>query len=198
MQQPEFYLLRHGLTHASIDGLTAGRFDTDVAPKGLAEAALAGDFLRTLGLKKIFASPQKRVKQTLAAMKLNTPVISDDRLMEMHFGIYEGRPSILKNQDNVALRDMVKNKTLHYPGGENYSDVEARLKSFIEETLSHEEEPILVAGHGTTGKILLMTLFPERVEEILPTPFKTCEVFKIENGNYEKVFSPLCAEQEPS
>ena len=86
------YLIRHAEVEARYQGVFGGRIDMDISPRGHEQAATLADYLRRKKFDAIYASPMKRVQQTLAPYLNNgapQPVIVPD-LHEVDFGVWTG------------------------------------------------------------------------------------------------------------
>jgi broad specificity phosphatase PhoE len=85
-------LIRHAEVEARYQGVFGGRIDMDLSPRGHEQAAALAKYLHQQTLSAIYASPMKRVQQTLAPMLVNgapKPVILPD-LREVDFGDWTG------------------------------------------------------------------------------------------------------------
>jgi broad specificity phosphatase PhoE len=86
------FLIRHAEVEARYQNVFGGRVDMEISPRGHEQAAALADFLRREKIDAIYASPMKRVQQTLAPLLNNgapTPIISPD-LREVDFGDWTG------------------------------------------------------------------------------------------------------------
>ena len=61
-------LIRHAEVEASYQGVFGGRIDMDLSPRGHDQAATLARYLHEKPLSAIYASPMKRVQQTLAPL----------------------------------------------------------------------------------------------------------------------------------
>ncbi len=88
---------RHGQTAPNRDGLVLGRADPDLTEEGHRQAELLAAALATEPVKAIVTSPLVRARQTADAIATacGVPVRVDDRLMEIDWGAWEGRPGRL-------------------------------------------------------------------------------------------------------
>ena len=87
------YILRHGQTEMNSSKLLQSRSDTLLNDTGLRQAEETGKWLRENGIvfDRIFSSPLKRALDTARiAAGDGVPVVTDDRLLEMDYGPYEG------------------------------------------------------------------------------------------------------------
>lgn len=85
-------LLRHGEVEVAYQRVFGGRLDIGLSPAGQRQAGALAEFLVPQGLDAIFASPMKRVQQTLAPLvnaHRPAPVLLDG-LREVDFGAWTG------------------------------------------------------------------------------------------------------------
>ncbi len=85
-------LLRHGRTAANEAGLLQGRLNQDLDDLGRQQAIDAAAYIvdEVGSIDAVVASPLKRAQQTAAAFELE--VETDERFVELSYGIYEGVP----------------------------------------------------------------------------------------------------------
>src|SRR5262245_20138703 len=84
--------IRHGEVEARYQNVFGGRIDMDLSPGGNTQAIALARYLRHRHLDAIYASPMKRVQQTLAPLLVetaHTPVILPG-LREVDFGDWTG------------------------------------------------------------------------------------------------------------
>jgi broad specificity phosphatase PhoE len=85
-------LIRHAEVETPYQGVFGGRIDMELSPRGHQQAAALAKYLQPKPLSAIYASPMKRVQQTLAPLLANgapKPVIMPD-LREVDFGDWTG------------------------------------------------------------------------------------------------------------
>jgi len=85
-------LIRHAEVEALYQGVFGGRIDMGLSPRGHQQAAVLAAHLRAKHLHAIYASPMKRVQQTLAPLRVNgtpRPILMPD-LREADFGDWTG------------------------------------------------------------------------------------------------------------
>ena len=125
-------LIRHGATAWSISGQHTGRTDLALLPEGVEQANRAIANVRSvLGAEwesaKVISSPLQRAHTTAEIIFGADRVSTDDNLMEMHYGHYEGltSPEIRVNRPDWDLwRD-------GNPNGETTEQVGARCDAFL-------------------------------------------------------------------
>jgi broad specificity phosphatase PhoE len=155
------YLLRHGETLWNTENRLQGHLDSPLTPRGIEQvkqnARILGSILKDQSFQ-LYSSPLGRTRETsrILAEHLNidhSAIIFDDRLKEVCYGSWEGRTSqdIEINDADSHQQRMSDRWNIPAPGGESYSDVAMRLKSWLDGLDSHLA---VVVSHGGTGKIL--------------------------------------------
>lgn len=162
---PEFFFARHGETDWNRERRYQGSKDIPLNAKGQQQADANGKLLRFLleeeeidpASLKWFASPLSRAAETMARMRAAfdvklPPVIYDKRLIEISFGVLEGRlHSEINREMAVAPGDRDPSYWHYRPtDGENYDDVAARLLDFAETLTLHS----VVVAHGGVLRVL--------------------------------------------
>lgn len=158
----EVYIIRHGETVWNAAGKLQGQTDIELNEKGRELAGKLGEQLEQVHFDKIFASPLIRAYETACLIRghRNIPIIRDDRLKEISFGVEEGcdfriwanpecqyHPFFTAPQDYVPPQD-----------GEGFEDVKARTKEFLLEViepLAKDHERIMIVAHGALNKGLM-------------------------------------------
>ena len=86
------YIIRHGKTDWNNERKLQGRTDIPLNEEGIEMARRARDEYRNVPFDICYCSPLKRARQTADILLegRDIPIITDDRLLEMSFGIYEG------------------------------------------------------------------------------------------------------------
>src|SRR5246127_2538512 len=86
------FLLRHAEVEARYQRIVGGRIDMELSPRGHEQAAVLARHLRDKSFDAIYASPMKRVQQTLAPLlegRDTAPTVLTG-LREVDFGDWTG------------------------------------------------------------------------------------------------------------
>ena len=128
---------RHGQTAPNREGLVLGRADPELTEEGHRQAALLAGTLATEPVAAILASPLLRARQTAEAVgeACGVPVVVDDRLVEIDWGAWEGRPT---GSLAVADDDRLKADDGTAPEGESLDSLSRRVDSFCTEHLDQD------------------------------------------------------------
>lgn len=163
----KMYIIRHGQTPWNARKCLQGRSDVDLNENGIYLAELTGKALRDVTFDMAFTSPLIRAKHTaqciLAGRKV--PIIEDERLIEISFGIYEG--CCYAEENRQVPQQWIENffhapqDYVAAPGGESLDDVEKRTRDFMEDICSRKElqdKTILISTHGCALRGLLNSI----------------------------------------
>jgi len=151
----DLYLVRHPRVIGG-DGRCYGRLDLPLAaPPALAAARLRGLLsAERLARAAIFTSPSSRCRALAACLGEAAEI--DGRLLEMHFGNWEGR---LWDEIERAALDAWAANPLHFvpPGGESPLAVRQRALAWVDELLSTGEgdRPVVAVAHAGPIRMLL-------------------------------------------
>lgn len=162
---PELYFIRHGQTDWNAEGRYQGSRDIPLNAIGRAQADLNGRLLRQLFERDgrrpdeftWHVSPLGRTTETMnrvrAAFDVELPVaVPDRRLVEVSFGVYEGRLHAELSAGEMAIAGERDASFWDFrpPQGESYEDVAQRVLSFAAELRG----PAVVVAHGGILRIL--------------------------------------------
>jgi broad specificity phosphatase PhoE len=177
-------LIRHAEVEASYQGVFGGRIDMDLSPRGHEQAAALAKCLYQKPLSAIYASPMKRVQQTLAPVLLNgapKPVILPD-LREVDFGDWTGL-AWEEVQAKFGISAFSWLDQLECDGIANAECAETlqdRVEPCLRQILAaHPGQPVAVFCHGGIIRMLLAIL--------LGWPLSRLGVFEIEYASLTQV-----------
>lgn len=163
----KMYIIRHGQTPWNARKCLQGRSDVDLNENGIYLAELTGKVLRDVTFDMAFTSPLIRAKHTAQCILAGreVPIIEDERLIEISFGIYEG--CCYAEENRQVPQQWIENffhapqDYVAAPGGESLDDVEKRTRDFMEDICSRKElqdKTILVSTHGCALRGLLNSI----------------------------------------
>lgn len=157
-----WYLVRHGETEWNALGRVQGQMDSPLTVLGREHARSSGRLLARLGVDAMFASPLGRVRETLAMLAEYVPVapVFDDRLMEWSGGAWSGElyadiPGRWPAEWAAWRADRYHQRS---PGGENWVDLVARARSFVDDVHRVPGERVAVVAHGFLNSALAEVL----------------------------------------
>ncbi len=158
MKHNPIIFVRHGETDWNKNGLIQGSIDTDLNETGRAQAAYVGSLLAKMAGQlegyHIIVSPQRRAQQTadavLKAMGRQLDGV-DNRVRELGFGIWEGKPFWELKASPVYPADSESRFFWRPELGESYEDGVTR----VNEWRAALTKPTLVISHGAVGRCLM-------------------------------------------
>jgi len=154
------YLLRHGETQWNADGNKyCGRTDLPLISNGIEQARELRQQLAGITFDAIYASPLQRAYSTAGIVCEDEKITLDERLIEVDFGEWEGKPKKQFIPENQALWDawMADPATTQAGGtGETAQEVIDRVDAFYDDILQkYNEGTILVVAHNGVNRFYL-------------------------------------------
>lgn len=150
------YLLRHGQSVSNREGRVQGQLDVPLSVIGESQADATARRLvecrETMGIEEIWSSPLARARGTAerVAGALGLPVHFDDRLKELHAGIFQGR--LWKDLDQLFPDEMARWRTGDHayaiPEGESRLQLATRGRDVLHELSTRPVQGLLVVAHG--------------------------------------------------
>ena len=155
----DLYFIRHAESEANKKRILASRLPFPLTEEGREEASLiAGQLKEKARIDRIISSPLLRAVQTAEPFGrvFGLDVETDDRLTEHHLGRFSGMSydevKALADYESVTLK-----RWSWFPegGGESYSDVAGRIKSFLYSMQELEPETsVLVITHAVALRLV--------------------------------------------
>ena len=174
------YLIRHGQTEQNKAKVLQGRSDQPLNEAGVRQAERARDLFRAKGIRfdRVYSSPLQRAIRTAQIIAPEAEIHTDDRLLEMDYGPYEGA-SLLHPKPEL-LRFFLDLKHNPAPAGmESLDSVTARLGDFLRE-LHGTPGNILIATHAIAMKGALEYLTPDSRGAFWAKHIRNCDVYAAE------------------
>ena len=170
-------LIRHPQTEALKNRIIYGRSESPLTPEGVASIAWAAEKLKAADLAALFCSPQERARllaDGIAKEHPGLPVRIDERICELHCGIYEQMTfDEALAADPEDARKFAEEFGFHRPkGGENFEDVKARTGPFLEELFElarkegYDERPVAVVSHAMAIRSMISHLLGYGLNDI--------------------------------
>jgi broad specificity phosphatase PhoE len=162
---PELYFIRHGQTDWNAEGRYQGSRDIPLNAIGRGQADLNGKLLRQLFEREgrspdeftWHVSPLGRTMETMQRVRAGfdeqlPAAVPDKRLVEVSFGVYEGRLHSELSSGEMAIAGERDADFWFFrpPSGESYEDVAQRVTSFASELTG----PAIIVAHGGILRIL--------------------------------------------
>lgn len=154
------YLLRHGETSYNADGNRyCGRTDIGLTPKGRQQAESVRQQLKDFKFDAVYSSPLERAYYTACIASGSDRVIKDARLIELDFGLWEGKTKEeFIAEDPAVWEEWVANPEISRAGrtGEHAGGVITRVADFFQEILSkYRSGNVLVVAHNGINRLYL-------------------------------------------
>lgn len=153
------YIMRHGRTDWNVRHKLQGRTDIPLNDEGRMMAA------------EIFLKGR------------NVPVYTDDRLVEMGFGVYEGIENSFAIDDcpiNTLFKKPEKYVTVE--GGESFEELFARTGEFIDNVVMpqvNSGKDILIVGHGAMNCSIIAKFRGTPLDKFWDGMTDNCQVVKL-------------------
>lgn len=176
------FLIRHGETDWNTERRIQGHTDTLLNSRGIEQAEkLAARLATDEKVQVIYSSPLERARVTAQAIakKIGVEPIYDDRLIEKHLGVYEGRSFGEIEQDDPEIARLWRESKEHFqlPGEETPADLQKRVREFLDEiTPQHNGSRVAVVSHGGTINMLVSTLLDLDINRRWPFWFDNASV----------------------
>jgi probable phosphoglycerate mutase len=155
-------LVRHGEVDANRNFHYLGHRDDELNLIGLDQAESVANALAELPLDGIVTSPLRRARATAerVAAAAGIPVETDERLIELDFGTWEGRSReevILDGSDSRAVvEEWEKDPSRPTPGGESLDSLQQRVVDCADEIARlRSSATVVVVSHMGPIKVLL-------------------------------------------
>ncbi len=194
----DILLVRHGQTKWNVEMRLQGTLDSDLTETGIYQAKKLGERLSDIEFSKVFASPSGRTMKTAELVLRNrvSPIITDERLKEMNFGILEGKKvETLDERFKNEIAIMHEDPEIYNPSeynGETYNELIGRTSNFLDDIISRENGKILVVAHGMSLMAIISAINNLEVKDFWSRGLKpnvSLTMYNYNNGLFgEKMF----------
>ncbi len=185
-----YFVMRHGEAETNVAGVAC---NDDSIPSALTEFGRAqslrtGSLLKGEGVTRIVRSPLQRSKETAEAVaqSLGLPssaITTDDRLLEIHFGAFNGKPIAEYNETFSSTEEKMRS---HPEGGESWPDVRRRTGELLYELeQTYKNETVLMITHGAPMRMLIAAAEGLTLREFL---FNWQAARDPQNGEVREIF----------
>ena len=181
----QLYLIRHGEVEERYHRVFGGcRIDMGLSPLGHQQAQAASDWLKDTPMDAIYASPLKRVQETLAPLAVRTGLkpINIPALREVDFGDWTGyRWEGVQEHFGVSAFDWLEIiESEGIPNGESAAELEQRVQPALLKILQdNPHRRIAVFCHGGIIRVILALM--------LQQPLRQMAHFNIDYGSISVV-----------
>ncbi|MDO4295303.1 MAG: histidine phosphatase family protein [bacterium] len=189
----KLYIIRHGETNWNVQGRLQGQTDTELNENGIRLAKVTAQNMREIPLDLAITSPLKRARHTaeLILEGRGIPLLEDKRLMEIHFGSWEG---LCSRKDNYEIPSEHFSDFYFHPmefqgaaDGESIRQLCERTANFWQELIhkpEYQDKNILLASHGCAVRALLQNVYEDKTDfwHGKVPPNCAVNIVEVENG----------------
>lgn len=162
----KIYFVRHGETDWNKERKIQGQVDIPLNEFGRHLARETAKGLRDVPFDVCFTSPLERARETaqIILQGRDVPILEDKRILEMNFGVLEGKCCSKEGWDVPDSFQMFFDDPVHYQapeGGEDFQAVRKRTGDFLNWLFAQEQyrdSTVLVTTHGAAMAGLLNNL----------------------------------------
>ena len=180
------YIMRHGRTDWNDRHKLQGRTDIPLNAEGRRMAEKAAEEYRSVPLDVCWCSPLIRARETAEILLRgrDVPILTDDRLLELSFGSYEGLENSFSIPDcpvNVIFQAPEK-YTVSVGGAETFDELFARTGAFLQEVidpLMEEGKDVLIVGHGVMNLSIISQVRNLPRKEFWSTGIENCKMIRL-------------------
>lgn len=128
--------------------------------KGICQAQYWEKAFRTVAVKKIYASPLQRCRETARLIAGGRKILTTDELKEINLGLWENQPfDTIKTKDPKAFESRGNNMdTFRPPKGESFKDLSDRVMPFFRRQAADGQNTLIVTHAGVIRVILCRIL----------------------------------------
>ncbi len=180
------YIIRHGRTDWNVLHRLQGRTDIPLNDEGRQMAEAARTEYRDVHFDICFCSPLIRAKETAEILLKgrNIPILTDERLVEMGFGSYEGL------ENSFQIPDCPINELFYHPenytsppgGAESLDSLFARTGEFLRERVNpllEEGKDVLIVGHGAMNSSIVCQVRQLPRAQFWSAGIENCRLMKL-------------------
>ncbi|MCY3915980.1 MAG: histidine phosphatase family protein [Chloroflexi bacterium] len=183
MSVEKVLFIRHGQTDFNLERRLQGALPVPLNACGRSQAQALADFLKSVPIDAIYASPRSRALETarIIGAGLGQDVREDERLAEIAFGDFEGRTfAEVEALFPLAYRKWESGyRPYRVPGGESRLDVQRRMQAAWDDiTSAANGETVAIVGHSSAMMILFASMFAQLPDKAMKnTSITTLERF---------------------
>jgi len=178
--------MRHGKTDWNEKRKLQGRTDVPLNESGRAMAENAAKECEGVHFDVCFSSPLNRALETAQIVLANrgVPIITDDRLMEMSFGVLEGAEdsSKIPNSPIYYFFNSPEKYVIPAENGESFKELFNRTGEFLKDKvypLLEQEKDVLIVGHGAMNSSIICQIRNLPIEEFWSAGLENCKLIRL-------------------
>ena len=179
------YMMRHGKTDWNAVLRLQGRTDIPLNDEGRQMARDAREKNKAMHFDICYCSPLLRAKETAEIFfeGSDTPIVYDDRLREMSFGIFEGMEDYRSVKEG-PIYDLfyAPERFTGTPEGETFANLYARTCSILNERILPDVasgKNVLIIGHGAMNSSIACQINHTCRKDYWKLSIGNCELHKL-------------------
>ncbi len=180
------YIMRHGKTDWNALHKLQGRTDIPLNAEGRQMAEKAREEYADVHFDICYCSPLIRARETaeIFLRGRNIPIVPDERLVEMSFGVSEGKVIELKREDDPITKLFLAPEKYTEPveGGESFAQLFERTGEFLDEVVRpqlEQEKDVLIVGHGAMDSSIVCRVRNMPISEFWSAGIENCKLMKL-------------------
>ena len=168
------YLVRHGQSQTNVTGEFAGQLDTPLSELGVKQSKCLIDYFKDVKIDEIYSSKLQRAYNTIkpVADMFNIKIITDDRIMEINGGDWQGVTYDYLNKTSKSFQTIWKTDLYNArcDNGESIKEICDRVVDFLLDVVKNSKaENIIISTHAVPIRAIIAYLTfgsCERIAEI--------------------------------
>lgn len=179
------YIIRHGKTDWNLEYRLQGRTNIPLNDMGREQARNAKEEYKDINFDYCFVSPLDRAQETarIVLEGRDIPITTDERLVEMGFGEYEGYSHIFQHPE-LNVYKLFKDPCNYTPdkGAESFDELIKRTSDFLNEValpLVNEGKDVLIVGHGAMNSAIINNLRKVPLQNFWDEGIENCRLIKL-------------------
>ena len=180
------YIIRHGKTDWNARRRLQGRTDVPLNSEGRRMAENARLEYADVHFDVCYCSPLIRARETAEILLRgrDVPIITDERLVEMSFGVCEGTEVDSQKPGspiNILFTEPGKYVT-PVAGGESFEQLFARTGEFLREVVGpqlQQGKDILIVGHGAMNSSIVCQVRGLPLDKFWSAGIENCKLMKL-------------------
>lgn len=193
------YCVRHGESTYNAEGRVQGQSDVPLSELGRRQGEAVARALADVGLEAIYSSPLRRAYETaeLIAARVNCPIFTDPRLMEIHAGLFQDR---LRSELQAKFPEEYRRWTsgdpdFVIPGGESRRQLAERGVAAFRDIIGSGFRRVAVVSHGRLLVVTLRALLDPEEGASLPPALQNASITVVEADPARKGVRVLAADK---
>ncbi|MBR3629334.1 MAG: histidine phosphatase family protein [Oscillospiraceae bacterium] len=180
------YIMRHGTTDWNVLHKLQGRTDIPLNAEGKALAEQAAREYSGVHFDICYCSPLSRARETaeIVLRGREVPILTDDRLTEMCFGICEGTQSCFTQTESPVKTLFFHPEQYTNPpeGAESLEELFARTGAFLREVAEPAlaaGKDVLIVGHGAMNSSIISQIRKLPLSEFWSAGIENCKLMRL-------------------